>query len=326
MPRACAHVTVVQQLSLSDCLLGSSFGCYDVRSLIWVSRGCRARFRVAGTIVECGAAKRHSPPSNCSLPPTPRRAFITLAVKGRGHYIASSDSDRQTPNYLQTVLPLLCSFARTRSRYPLYVLGSNLTQEEQSLLTDHGADGFLSLDSSQQPLAALPSEPRARRTCISTRRGGWMISGRSDFRETLLKLSLWSLSGLFDEVAFVDADMLFLRRPDNVFDTLNTRQMASRKRHHRLDWRVHDECRDPKHGHPDPSLATPLCDQLELVASESGRFEGARFLPSALVWSDACEDRYRGCIIPYHSSNCTQLATASTPPAFIVPSSSTVGA
>ena len=44
----------------------------------------------------------------------------------------------QVPDYVATVLPMLCSFARVRSAYPLVILAANLTAAEVQTLQEVG--------------------------------------------------------------------------------------------------------------------------------------------------------------------------------------------
>lgn len=203
-----------------------------------------------------------------------RRAFITLVARGSGHYIAPTERHARTPNYLLTVLPLLCSFIRVRSRYPLLVLAANLSQSEETALLAYGATSVLPLEAAMvQQLSRIANAGYLHTmSCILQQKGGWMVSGRTDFRETVLKLAIWSLFDHFDEVAYLDADSIFLRHPDSAFDSLTPSRYS---RHTRQRYLQASECNSRSQSGAALAMR-PLCDHLEFVAPESGRFHGAR--------------------------------------------------
>lgn len=86
-----------------------------------------------------------------------------------------------------------------------------------------------------------------------------MLWGRSDFEQTLLKFLTWRLlAGKYDEVAFVDADMIFTQPPDSLFQVLTAPRSAAA---HRLMYEGYD-CQGRRRR---------LCPTLDFAALQSER-------------------------------------------------------
>ena len=64
--------------------------------------------------------------------------------------------------------------------------------------------------------------------------GSWIIWSRHDFDSTMYKALLWSrLAGRYDEVAFLDVDIMFRSKPDRLFEALapnNSSRSGARRR------------------------------------------------------------------------------------------------
>ena len=150
---------------------------------------------------------------------TPRRAYVTLLARGSGSYISPhSDTNPAIPDYVASALPLLCSHQRTRSAYPLIVLAANLTAAEQSQLRLHGAAEVIDVTNYRSRSSPLSQPP----SCLHPSKGGWIVWGRGDFAETMLKTAVWrEFAGRYDEVAFIDADTMLIKSPDPLFEALS---------------------------------------------------------------------------------------------------------
>ena len=224
-----------------------------------------------------------------------RRAYVTLLARGFGSYIAPRhEQDPAVPDYVSTALPLLCSFRLIQSAYPLVILASNLSSHEVDTLRWHGADEVVDItprvtqsasfaqQSSYTSSAAAAharqgirqSNRRQPASCLLSK--SWMIWGRSDFAETMLKTAVWrELAGRFDEVAFIDADTLLLTgrpSPDVLFEALSPWE-PPRGADKRPLWWIGG---DSRCGAPREMLRLPFCDRLAFVAAASRREFDAR--------------------------------------------------
>ena len=65
-PHACS-VTLLKQLSnKAKCVLGSTFGCFAGGRVMWISGGCRGRFKCSDSVVSCGFPRQNGDPRNCT--------------------------------------------------------------------------------------------------------------------------------------------------------------------------------------------------------------------------------------------------------------------
>jgi hypothetical protein len=207
--------------------------------------------------------------------PRRRRAVATVVARGPGSYVSARHQTQPLrPDYVHTVVPLLCSFSRMGSHLgPMIVFTSNLTATEHDSLRLHGAQ--------VRDLTWYGARQRFRLDRVNTSascelpgKGGWQVWGRSDFAETMLKLLLWrELAREFDEFLYVDPDSLFLHPPDTLFDTLHPQALGKKGLAHRMlnlrdlrrcGWRKGGAF-DYKHRH------RKMCPSLDFVAPLSGR-------------------------------------------------------
>lgn len=213
--------------------------------------------------------------------PPPNRAYVTLLARGTGSYISPKHNKLPiVPDYVTTALPLLCSFARVGSAYPLFVLVHNLAAAEHARLRAHGASDIIDIaDSAREEAARHGREvapAAARIQCLLNSTGAWVVHGRGDFAQTMLKLLLWRelAARNIDQTIFVDADMIFLRPPDKLFTALTPPPKQSGRA---VWWRKRLICPRPA----SDLTATvgrirPLCSELDFVAPESSRSGAAR--------------------------------------------------
>ena len=231
-----------------------------------------------------------------------RRAYVTLLARGTGSYVSPFWARKpEVPDYVATALPMICSFVRVRSKYQLVVLAANLTAGEHSLLRAVGGDSISIIDISRYQqkassgasdaanAAAASPKGAAPLSCLITMRGSWMVHGRSDFASTMLKTAVWrELAGIYDQVAFVDADTIFIQSADVLFQTLDPHVRRGVRSctypnycPHGVSWgRSRQWWQWPPSvagksgcgpGFPPTSRRRALCDELAFVAPESAR-------------------------------------------------------
>ena len=214
---------------------------------------------------------RHKQPVSPSA--AAKRCFSTVLVRGTGSYIARFHKTKPNrPNYVASAIPLLCSFRRAGSAYPFVILAVNLTGAEHDALRVQGG----LVVNITQPANKLRFElPHGVPSCKPKGAGAWQVWGRSDFAETMIKTLLWkTLAELgYDEVAYVDADSIFLSRPDVIFDALRPQELGRQSRAHRiLSLRDLARCRTPGRPHHG-SQHRRLCPSLQFAASFSSRLD-----------------------------------------------------
>ena len=245
-----------------------------------------------------------------------RRAYVTLLARGSGSYVSPLYARRpEVPDYVATSLPLLCSFRRVRSAYKLVILVANLTAAEVGILRDVGGDAIADIiDISHYehgrptrrhsasaaavtpPAAAAPTstvystmERRPPASCLMKGlKGSWMVHGRSDFDSTMLKTAVWrELAGRYEQVAFIDADTILLRRPDELFMALDPHVrrgvracsypnycphgVSWGKSAQWWQWPPSTSKSGCGLGYPSMARRRALCDELTFVAPESSR-------------------------------------------------------
>ena len=157
-----------------------------------------------------------------------RRAFVSLAAAGAGHFTQPWEAKTDVlPRYALGIQSMLCSFRQWRSAYPMVVLAVNLSSGEQAALRASGAARVLDVSWFDM----LPFAVNVQHGLLHVLRGkdcrmnasngqrAWFVSNRDDMHKTMFKALAWNLTE-YDEVAFVDADMAFVASPDAVFTAL----------------------------------------------------------------------------------------------------------
>ena len=161
-------------------------------------------------------------------------------------------------------LPFLCSLAQQRRQpfpqYPLVVLTANLTAAERATLVHMGADRVIDLTFWRSwryapPFDSMEAHSPNRSDCRFVGSTAWVVHGRTDFSQTLVKLALWNLTE-YDELAFFDVDSVIVQPPHRLFDELETARQPSCRRGGRA-----------KDGAAEPS---PLCETLDFVGMRGG--------------------------------------------------------
>jgi hypothetical protein len=201
----------------------------------------------------------------------PRRAFFTLAARGEGHapqpYTATEDV---LPSYFTMVKSMLCSFRLWRSAYPMILIAVNLTKREQQELLESGADRILDLTKfDTRPFLPQQSQPSWWPNCTTFSRGIplWHNWNRKDMHKTLYKFAIWNATE-FDEVAFVDADVAFLRKPDSFFEALVSKTGMQKGILFPFPAGVPPYVCTPEEKKM-PNLSIPLCETLDFVGSST---------------------------------------------------------
>ena len=157
-------------------------------------------------------------------------------------------------------------------------LAVNLTATEHDALRAIGVDDVIDVTPHAQQLAALLRARTQPRDCRMTGSGSWIIWSRHDFDSTMYKALLWSrLAGRYDEVAFLDVDIMFRSKPDRLFEALapnNSSRSGARRRGWQW-WRWSKKKWNSGCGKDIPHTAPlrPLCDRLDFVAMKSGRLD-----------------------------------------------------
>jgi hypothetical protein len=150
------------------------------------------------------AALSHSQPKQPDVHQPPRRAFVSLAARGEGHFAQPYESKRDLlPDYLSVIASMLCSFRLWRSRYPMIILASNVTSTDIAFMLTQGASRVVDVSLLNMRRYLPTSEQPATRPDCSIRqkdgRPAWFVANRGDFIKTLLKAAAWNLTE-FDEV------------------------------------------------------------------------------------------------------------------------------
>ena len=119
-----------------------------------------------------------------------KRAVTTLVARGGGSYVTKDPLAHPIiPDYVATVLPLLCSFARlTATSVPqlqFVALTHNLTTDELAHLRSNRAI-TMEVAAIAPAIVGLPMRA-ARQDCLLRSNFSWAAHGRSDIASTMLK-------------------------------------------------------------------------------------------------------------------------------------------
>ena len=110
------------------------------------------------------------------------RAYVTLLARGTGSYVSPLYARKpEVPDYVATALPMICSFQRVQSAYPLIILAANLSASELRTLREVGGSAvhdiidITSYQRQQPPAGRVRASPRS---CLVNLKGSWMVHGR----------------------------------------------------------------------------------------------------------------------------------------------------
>ena len=207
-----------------------------------------------------------------------KRAVTTLVARGGGSYVTKDPLAHPIiPDYVATVLPLLCSFARlTATSVPqlqFVALTHNLTTDELAHLRSNRAI-TMEVAAIAPAIVGLPMRA-ARQDCLLRSNFSWAAHGRSDIASTMLKLAVWRLP--YDEVLYVDSDAIFLRNPISLFELLggSSPTLQSKAAPRAMQANCATLLRMNPHNNGSKLLNRPLCNRLTFVAPFSGRLSVA---------------------------------------------------